>query len=72
MPPDQFRDWLFSRKGPRSVVYYKGFLLLDRLKDREVDRFASFVWKARLRDMCYLVQRKLGPGVYEYLAVKRR
>ena len=62
------------------VEYHRGFLALDlvpqvtRLSDRdrlELGRVARRAWWAADRGLVHLVQRRLGPGVFAYLAVVR-
>jgi hypothetical protein len=62
------------------VEYHRGFLALDlvpqvtRLSDRdrlELARVARRAWWAADRGLVHLVQRRLGPGAFAYLAVVR-
>ena len=67
--------------APGAVVeYHRGFLALDlvpqvtRLSERdrlELGRVARRAWWAADRGLVHLVQRRLGPGVFAYLAVVR-
>lgn len=62
------------------VEYHRGFLALDlvpqvtRLSERdrlELGRVARRAWWAADRGLVHLVQRRLGPGFFAYLAVVR-
>lgn len=67
--------------APGAVVeYHRGFLALDlvpqvtRLSERdrlELGRVARRAWWAADRGLVHLVQRRLGPGAFAYLAVVR-
>ena len=67
--------------APGAVVeYHRGFLALDlvpqvtRLSERdrlELGRVARRAWWAADRGLVHLVQRRLGPGFFAYLAVVR-
>lgn len=67
--------------APGAVIeYHRGFLALDlvpqvtRLSERdrlELGRVARRAWWAAERGLVHLVQRRLGPGFFAYLAVVR-
>ena len=67
--------------APGAVVeYHRGFLALDlvpqvnRLPERdrlELGRVARRAWWAADRGLVHLVQRRLGPSAFAYLAVVR-
>ena len=52
-----------------NVIYHKGLLMRDRLFDAEVDAAANNAWKLQTRGKVVLVQRRVKPGVCEYLAI---
>ena len=63
-----------------AVEYHRGFLALDlvpqvtRLSERdrlELARVARRAWWAADRGLVHLVQRRLGPAAFAYLAVVR-
>lgn len=77
---DGFKFW--ANKAPRgqSVVYYTGFLMYDRerLLQRGVSpehfpdeiRTAKMAWNHYTYGDVALVQKKKGPFLYDYIAVK--
>ena len=79
-----FIHWLNrSRPGDR-FIYHSGFLMIDRVNHvtvkggmeftmpREpVDSEGASAWEAMSSGLVRLVQEKLGPGVYDYIAVRR-
>lgn len=75
----RFRAWLRSR-STRPFEYHRGFLALDRMRTGRfapfvsyaVDRVGSMALRAYEEGKVTLVQKKIGPGVTSYLAVKRK
>lgn len=85
-PVQNFYHWLSTASPGAVCVYHRGLLMADRQwwfdsgnksfghwgRDEKVDNLAKAVWTAyRLGDV-YLLQRKLGEGDYEYLAIRSR
>lgn len=79
---EDFATWLRS-KDRRPFFYHRGFLPIDRVTNYELDVVATAALLAsgsRLPDepkadreaRVDLVQRRIAPGVYNYLAQKRR
>lgn len=78
---DEFKAALsLSLKSGDQLVYHIGFLMSDRLPcvnqrkrliAERVDRLAHAAYRAYKDKVVCLVQRRLGFGVYEYVAVKR-
>ena len=78
---DNFNYWLSRAKRGEKVVYFDGFLMLERqrLINNGIDRdsmpqkikSAVAAWRAYLEDRVVLVQHKRDEGEYEYIAVKR-
>lgn len=76
---DAFSNWLSrARKGER-VVYFDGFLMLERqrhaLNNAGVPfpakiKTAMLAWGAYLEGLVELVQHKRDEGEYSYIAVK--
>lgn len=77
---DGFKFWLKHAAPGQSVVYYTGFLMLDKEKllQRGVMpenfpveiKIAKTVWNYHIYGDVALTQYKKGPFVYEYLATK--
>ena len=53
------------------ITYHLGHLWWERDKDRELAALGDRVFKAYQSKAAVLVQRRLGPGRFEYIAVKR-
>lgn len=82
-PIKAFRKWLAS---PTTLyyTYHKGFLLMDRgrslsldgfqfyIENTAVDSLANVVWLASQEGSVFLMQKRIGPGSYEYRAYQRR
>ena len=77
-----FWEWLARARPGDRFVYHRGFLIHDRETDRDLKRLAKEVLEAgppvelepysrrRGLGLVHLVQRRLGPGDYEYIAVR--
>lgn len=75
-----FSYWLKTAKSGEKAIYYEGFLM----RDREVfircggfvDNFpprikaALSAWRAYMNGGVRLVQKKVGPYEYQYIAIK--
>ncbi len=80
---DECQDWCDHAEKGDKLVYHRGLLLADRmaLDNRDgriisviiepIDRIAKQMWQAyRFGQVC-LVQQKIAPFTYDYIAVKR-
>jgi hypothetical protein len=72
--------WLGQAAPQDAVEYHRGFLVLDVnargicLADRErleLARVARRAWWAAEKELVHLVQRRLGPDTFSYLAIAR-
>ena len=76
--PEQFERWYKKAKPGDRVSYYEGFLFRERteLAFRKVFTVpahllpASKAWEMYLEERVALIQKRLGPGHYVYLAYK--
>lgn len=78
---DNFDYWLAKAKKGDKVVYFDGFLMLERQKyvmngftrDQFPQKIKTAIaaWRAYLEDLVVLVQHKRDEGEYEYIAVKK-
>lgn len=78
---DNFDYWLAKAKKGDKVVYFDGFLMLERqrliMNGFTRDQFpqkikaAIAAWRAYLEGLVVLVQHKRDEGEYEYIAVRR-
>jgi hydrogenase maturation factor len=59
-----------ARRG-QWLMYHVGFLMDDRDKDQAVEKLAKTVHSIYEQGKVSLVQRRLGPRMYEYYAIKR-
>lgn len=76
-----FTYWLSKAKKGDRVMYFDGFLMLERqrlvnngvMRDQMPQKIktAMLAWRAYLEDLVVLVQRKRDEGEYEYIAIKR-
>jgi hypothetical protein len=77
---DEFVNWLGLAGAGEQMVYAVGFLSVavhaaDLIKHPNAPKLAAVqeaAWKAYMRGMVHLVQRRLGAERYEYLAVRAR
>jgi hypothetical protein len=51
------------------IIYHTGLLMRDRQYDPEVDKRAKNAWEASENGAAILLQRRVRPGVCEYLAI---
>lgn len=78
---DTFAYWLSRARRGEKVMYFDGFLMLERQKlvmagipkegFPQKIKAAMAAWRAYLEDLVVLVQRKKDEGEYEYIAIKR-
>ena len=73
--PSAFVRTLISAKRGDKIVYFEGDLAFARYeeslrKERVLGRFANAVYQAYKDGHCVLVQKKLSPNTYQYMAVK--
>ena len=64
---EHFHLWLRFAKPNDSIVYYRGETLTFSLMTVQIKRET---WDKALEGLVYLVQRKLGVGNYEYIAIR--
>lgn len=69
--------WLYSAKHGDRVVYHRGALADDRdrgekTKRAELNFLADTFWEAARTRRVALMQKKLGIGRYEYIAVRTK
>lgn len=83
MTMKEYHRW---RKRPRgySITYYRGFLMKDRepravrledgsvdvICDRPLNILADEMLRLAEKGECYLFQRRLSEGQYDYIAVR--
>lgn len=77
---DNFSYWLYRAKKGEKVVYFDGFLMLEKQKLMMAGvmkedfpqkiKTAMLAWRAYLEGLVVLVQHKRDEGEYEYIAVK--
>ena len=75
MEIDKMDKWLNTAKTPQDIVYYKGHLVEDNIKENpEVQKLAKLFLNAAGRNIVDLFQKKIRAGgagvqpIYEYLA----
>lgn len=74
MNPYEFRRWFENARAGDIVVYHIGDLAFDRLghfpQARMIDEMGATAYDFYNTDECHLVQRRVGPGIFEYRAVR--
>lgn len=76
----QFCAWV-GQSAPGAVIeYHRGFLAIDTVRAssdlvepvrKELVRIGRRVWWAAEKNLVHLVQRRLGPDRFSYLAIAR-
>lgn len=75
----EFSRWLSKARKGEKVVYFDGFLMLERQRHvlnhagtpfPDKIRTAILAWRAYLEGLVELVQHKREEGSYEYIAVR--
>lgn len=61
-----------TKPSEATLGYHIGFLPYDRLLSQEVDTKATEAWNNYIAGKVILAQRRVAPGVFEYLAIPRR
>lgn len=80
-----FQRWIENGKPGSQFVYHEGYLPRDKVlvigigngatyttQNSEVTKIARFAMEAQDAGEVELVQKKVGPGEYQYIAVKRK
>lgn len=65
-----FQTLLAAAAVGERIIYHTGDLQFQRQKGSQLDATAEAVWQAHLRGDCTMVQRRVSPYVWEYIAVK--
>lgn len=68
---EEFKKILSAVRHRTWITYYTGFIFADRQKDTAVDELGKEAYKAFKDGRVLLVQRRVRPDVYDYIAVKR-
>lgn len=64
---ETFLAWVKSAKPNERIIYYRGETLTFSLMTVQIKRET---WDKALEGLVYLVQRRLGPGKYEFIAIR--
>lgn len=67
-----FSRWLQDAQPGSVCSYHTGLLGFDRESNWEADRLARIAMRSYYVGRIELVQQRLGPGVCDYLAIKRK
>lgn len=68
---EEFKKVLAAVRHKAWITYYTGFMFADRQKDPAVDELGKEAYKALKDGRVLLVQRRVRPNIYDYIAVKR-
>lgn len=70
---DRFRTWLRDAHKGERFVYWDGHLTVDRMPGADdwaqCETLARLAWDAYRAGVVTLVQKRTGPGEWQYLAV---
>lgn len=75
-----FCAWVAQAEPGTALVYHRGFLAFDatsavsklsNAQRRELRDLASAAWRAAEQDLVHLVQERIGPDRFAYLAIAR-
>ncbi len=75
-----FCSWLAQAEPGDSLEYHRGFLCLDRggfesardnKNDHAIDQLADRAFDLAKRGFLHLIQRRLGPDTFSYIAIAR-
>lgn len=84
MSAEVFAEWLSTAKRRQRIAYFVGHLAAERLTTLRfdgkviiapvplIDDLAEATYKAYEDGLVDLVQVKLGPGCWSYIAIRRR
>lgn len=64
---DNFLAWVKAAKPNEKMIYYRGETLTFSLMTTQIKRET---WDKALEGRVYLVQKKLGVGLYEFIAIR--
>lgn len=65
-----FQTRLALANAGERITYHTGDLMFDRVRGSQLDVTASAAWDAHLAGECLLVQKRIGPNVWEYIAIR--
>lgn len=77
----EFCAWLAQAERGDRLTYHVGYLAIDRLAvlsplgdqgGKQLSILADCAWRAAESGLCHLVQRRLGPDRFAYVAVARK
>ena len=66
-----FQTRLASANVGEHIVYHTGDLMFARERGSQLDATANAAWDAHLDGLCHLVQKRIGPNTWEYIAIRR-
>lgn len=65
-----FQTRLAHATAGEHITYHTGDLMFNRVRGSQLDVTASAAWDAHLAGDCLLVQKRIGPNVWEYIAIR--
>lgn len=65
-----FQTRLVHANAGERITYHIGDLMFDRTPGSQLDATASAAWDAHLAGDCLLVQKRIGPNTWEYIAIR--
>jgi len=65
-----FQTRLVHATAGERIIYHTGDLMFARERGSQLDATANAAWDAHLAGECLLVQRRVGPSTWEYIAIR--
>lgn len=69
---DRLTSWAIKARPGSALTYFAGDLATERWQRNEVDALASAAWNLANGGLLNLLQRRLGPGRFAYIASTRQ
>jgi hypothetical protein len=71
--PEAFQNAVYLARPQERIIYHVGYLAKDRARGSkrfDISEHATAVWVEMLRGRVHLVQYRIGPGCWQYQAIK--
>lgn len=64
---EDFSRWIETAAPNSKKIYHVGFSTCDTTYSYKI---CSFIYKKSIEGQCYLVQRRIGPHKFEFIAIR--
>lgn len=71
--PQAFANAVYLARPQERIIYHVGYLAKDRARGTrrfDIAEHATAVWTEMMRGRVHLVQHRIGPGCWQYQAIK--